>query len=60
MGSCYAPGFYRLDFAIFSSYIELPCKTNSKIWNRTYFLQRTSNLEPDPGKIKDIDNIKPI
>ena len=34
--------------------------TNSKIWNRNYFLQGTSNMETDPGKIKDIGNIKQI
>ena len=33
---------------------------NSKIWNRNYFLQGTSNMETDPGKIKDIGNIKQI
>ena len=32
-------------------------QTNSKIWHRNYFLQETSNMEPDPGKIRDIVNI---
>ena len=31
---------------------------NSKILNRNYFLQGTSVMEPDPGKIKNIGNIK--
>ena len=33
-------------------------ETNSKIWDRNYFVQGTSNMEPGPGKIKDIGNIK--
>ena len=32
-------------------------QTNSKIWSRKYFLQGTLNMEPDPGKIKDISYI---
>ena len=35
-------------------------QTNSKIWSRNYFLQGTSNMEPEPGKIKDISYIKQI
>ena len=31
---------------------------NGKIWERNYFLQGTSNMEPDFGKIKGIGNIK--
>ena len=33
---------------------------NSKIWDRNYFLQGTSDMEPDSGKIKGIVNIKQI
>ena len=31
---------------------------NSNIWNKNFFLQGTSNMEPDPGKIKDTGNIE--
>ena len=33
-------------------------QTNSKIWDRNYFLQGNSNMEPDPEKFTDICNIK--
>ena len=33
-------------------------QTNSKILDRNYFLQGTSDMEPDSGKIKGIGNIK--
>ena len=33
---------------------------NSKIWNRNYLLQGTSNKESESGKIKDNENIKQI
>ena len=33
---------------------------NSKIWDRNYFLQGTSDMDPDSGKIKGIVNIKQI
>ena len=33
---------------------------NSKIWERNYSLQGTSNMEPDSEKIKEIGNIKQI
>ena len=35
-------------------------QTDSKIWDRNYFLQETSIMEPDLRKINDIDNIKQI
>ena len=31
---------------------------NSKIWNRNYMLQETSNTKHDPQKIKGIENRK--
>ena len=30
------------------------------MWNMNYSLQETSNVKPDPGKIKDFGNIKQI
>ena len=38
--------------------IRIFTQTNSNIWDRNYFLQGTSNMEPDSGKIKDIRNIR--
>ena len=38
--------------------LESSILTNSIIWNRNHFQQGTSNMEHDPGKIKDIGNIK--
>ena len=35
-------------------------QTDSKICDRNYFLQETSNMEPDSRKIKGIGNIKQI
>ena len=35
-------------------------QTNSKMWNRNYLVWGTSNMEPDPGKIKGICYIKQI
>ena len=31
-----------------------------KVWDRNYFLQGTSNMEPDSGRIKGIGNIRQI
>ena len=33
-------------------------RTDCKIWDRNYFLQGTSNIESDSGKIKGIGNSK--
>ena len=45
---------------ILEMFKNLSDQTNSKIWNRSYLLQGTSNMEPDPERIKDIHNITQI
>ena len=40
--------------------LEFPRKRTVKFRTETYFLQGTSNMELDPGKIEDISNIKKI